>query len=234
MKREFYLQNDKSNKFWTIEGVGMGYITTHGRIGTKGRQARKEFASEKIANTEIERQIASKLKKGYVEGSISSAPQYVKPDWSSMKMSEDVFWRIIGLFNWKKLGDDEAVIEPAVNALSQMTVDDIQRFEDTLSEKLYALDTEACAREIGEGAYQSSEHFSVDYFLYVRCVVVANGLAAFAAVIADPAEMPKDCDFEPLLWVARAAYERKTGGEFEYVPKVSYETFSNKAGWKSA
>jgi predicted DNA-binding WGR domain protein len=230
-KREFSHQDDKSNKFWTIELVGNACVTSHGRIGAKARETRNEYADETVARREFEKLIASKLKKGYVEGALESVPQYVKPDWSSMQMSDDVFWRIIGLLNWKKLGDDDAVIEPAVAALAQMSSDDIRQFEETLSQKLFALDTEAHAREIGEDAYQNGEHFSVDWFLYVRCVVVANGAKAYATALADPTEMPKDGEFEALLSLAPTAYERKTGSEFEYATTVSYETFSNRKGW---
>jgi len=232
VKREFYYQDDKSNKFWTIELSGNTYITTHGRIGAQPRETRKECDNETAAKREIEKQIASKLKKGYVEGSLETVPKYAKPDWSSMKMSDEVFWRIIRLFNWKKLGDDDAVVEPAVAALAQMCSDDILRFEEILSEKLFALDTEPHAREIGENAYQDGEYFSVDLFLYVRGAVVANGPAFYAAVLADPKQMPKDGDFEPVLYVGRTAYERKTGLEFDYIPPVNYETYSNLEGWR--
>lgn len=231
MKREFYYQDDKSNKFWTIEQVGNEYITTHGRVGAKPRETRKQFANHKEAKREAENQITAKLKKGYIEG---LAPEYEKPDWASMSMTEEVFWRIIGLLNWKKLGDDDAVIEPAIKALSLMTTDEIFKFEDILSEKLYALDTELHAREIGEDAYQPDKHFSVDWFLYARCVVVANGPELFEYVINHPAAIPKDCEFEALLYIGPTAYERKTGDEFDHVPALSYETFSNNLGWPNA
>ncbi|MCI0357400.1 MAG: DUF4240 domain-containing protein [Planctomycetaceae bacterium] len=234
MKREFYLQDDKSNKFWTIELSGNTHTTTHGRIGTKGKETRKEFATDELAQRDYDKLVASKIKKGYVEGKIADAPDHAKPDWASMTMSEDVFWRIIGLLNWKKLGDDEAVVRPAVAALSAMTVEDIQRFEDIMAEKLYALDTEAHAREIGEDAYRDGKYFSVDAYLYTRCVVVANGREAFTIILADPKQMPKDCEFEPLLTVAAEAYAKKTGEEFDYSSPVSYETYSNLEGWKEA
>jgi predicted DNA-binding WGR domain protein len=232
MKREFYFQDDKSNKFWTIELLGNAYVVTYGRIGSAERKMRNEFENEEIAEREVENQIASKLKKGYVEGAIASAPEWVKPHWDSMKMSEDVFWRIIRLFDWKKLGDDDGVIEPAIAALSQMSAGMINEFEDILAEKLHSLDTEAHAREVGEYAYGTDEYFSVDLFLYMRCVVVANGPEVYASVLADPTQMPEDCDFEPLLSVARLAYERKTGAEFKHLPPVCYETYSNRKGWK--
>lgn len=232
MKREFYYQNDTSNKFWTIELIGNCYVTTHGRIGTKPRETRKEFSDKAKAESEFNKQIASKLKKGYAEGSIVEATEHVKPDWAGMTMSEDLFWRIIGLLNWKKIGDDEAVIKPVIRVLSEMSVEDIFRFEDILSNKLYALDTEAHAREIGQDSYKPDKHFSVDAFLYVRACVVANGKDIFESALADPTLMPKDADFEPILYMASEAYELKTGRKFEYNSPVDYETFSNKAGWQ--
>lgn len=43
MKREFYYQDDRSNKFWTIERLGKSLVTAHGRIGSKGREPRRQF-----------------------------------------------------------------------------------------------------------------------------------------------------------------------------------------------
>ena len=232
MKREFFYQDDRSNKFWTIELVGTGYVTTHGRVGSTGRETRKQFDSEDKARRECEKQITAKLKKGYTEG---APPAYQPPDWTSMSMSEDVFWRIIGLFNWKKLGDDDAVIGPAVRALSQMSEDDIRQFEEILAEKLYALDTLAHASEIGEDSYQPGKYFSVDEFLYTRACVVANGPKFYEQVLANPTAMPEDAEFEALLSVGRMAWERRTGDdEFDHATDVCYETYSNRAGWADA
>jgi predicted DNA-binding WGR domain protein len=233
VKREFYYQDDKSNKFWTIELVRAACVTTHGRIGAKPRETQREFPDEEAARREFDKQVAAKVKKGYVEGAINAAPANAKPDWSAMTMSDDVFWQVIRLLNWRKSGDDNAVIEPAVAALAKMDVVAIERFEDILAEKLYALDTEAHAREIGEYAYEPDTGFSVDWFLYERCVVVANGRDLYESVLADPSKMPKDMEFESLLSVARSAYERKTGKELDYATSLSYETFSNREGWSS-
>ena len=43
--------------------------------------------------------------------------------------------------------------------------------------------------------------------------------------------MPKGFTFEALLYLAAIAYQQKTGERWEYLPKVSYETFSNREGW---
>lgn len=231
MRREFYVQDDQSNKFWTIEVIGTTCLTTHGRIGSKPRETRKEFSTEDAAQREFAKQVAAKVKKGYIEGALAAVPKYVRPEWSTMTMSDDVFWRLLRQLNWKKLGDDEAVIEPAVAALAQMDVADIEQFENILAAKLYALDTEGHAREIGEEAFAPGKHFSVDWFLYERCAVVANGREFYESVLANPVEMPKDMEFEAILSVVPSAYERKTGKEFDHVTPLSYETFSNAAGW---
>ncbi len=140
---------------------------------------------------------------------------------ASVAMNDSEFWDLIGKFDWKQTGDDEAVCRPVVEAL------------ETLAQKLHALDTEAHAREIGDEAYTGSdEHFSVDWFLYVRCCVVANGKRMFDTVLKDPKRMLKDKEFEALLQVAAEAYQKMTGQDFDFTPSVSYETFSNKAGWQ--
>ncbi|MBI3946064.1 MAG: DUF4240 domain-containing protein [Armatimonadetes bacterium] len=234
MRREFCYQDDRSNKFWTIEREGTTVLTTWGRIGARAREARKEYPSEDDAQRAHDRLVAAKLREGYVERAIADVPARARADWAAVTMSEEVFWRIIRLFNWKKSGDDDSVIEPAVVALAQMGSESIKRFQDILTEKLHALDTEAHARQIGEGAYGSEEHFSVDWFLYVRCCVVANGREFYDRVLADPSQMPEEREFEALLYVAPTAYERKTGLDFDHDAPLSYETFSNRAGWAGA
>lgn len=148
-------------------------------------------------------------------------------------MDEMEFWRIIALFNWKRTGNDDAVLKPAVKELAKHSIEEISAFEEILSQKLYALDTMAHARNIGEDSYvDDSEHFSVDAFLYARCCVVANGKAFYEGVLSEPTQFPHDIEFEALLGLADAAYEAKTGNESDgFQTSVSYETFSNRAGW---
>jgi hypothetical protein len=150
------------------------------------------------------------------------------------QMSEEAFWKVISLLNWKKAGDDDKVLAPAVAALAKMTEMDIETFADILAEKLYALDTREHARhaEADADPDDGDTYISADGFLYSRCVVVANGRAFFEEVLADPTQMPKDMEFESLLYLARTAYEKKTGREFDHDTPLSFESFSNADGWK--
>lgn len=233
MKREFYYQDDRSNKFWTIELVGEIVITTNGRFGATPRETRHGYDNNEKAIKAAEREINSKLQKGYVEGALATAPKYQKPDWATMEMNEDVFWRLIALFNWKHTGDDDAVIARTVNALKSMGIEQILKFEELLAQKLYALDTKTHAMSIGDDAYVDTEqYFSPDGFLYARCCVIANGKAVYEKVLNNPDEFPKNMEFEAILYIASTAYEEKTGNEYAgFNTSVSYETFSNHAGW---
>src|SRR6185436_20197937 len=149
-------------------------------------------------------------------------------------MTEQQFWKLIGLLDWKKQGNDNAVVRPLVKALAELSEKEIFAFDDWLAEKLHALDTEAHARNVGEYSYEGpDEFFSVDSFLYSRCVVVVNGKQFFGQVLAKPKWFPKDMEFESILYVASTAYEKKTGKEYPHSPATSYETFSNKKGWRS-
>ncbi len=154
------------------------------------------------------------------------------PSSANGKFSDADFWETIELLDWDHTGEDEAVIEPAVEALLKRSEKDIIAFADILSEKLHRLDGEVFAKEIGEDAYKGPEHrFSRNWFLRVRCCVVANGNEFFQEVIADPQHMPKDLEFEAILRIATKAYERKTGRKLPLRTKYNYETFGNKHGW---
>ncbi len=230
MHREFYFQSDNSNKVWSVTVKGSDCTTSWGKAGAALRSKTKVANTPDEAAKLAEKLIKEKLNEGYLEG---QPPAYVAPDWSTMEMNEEVFWRVIGLLNWKKLGDDDAVCAPAVKALSQMTNDSLLNFVKILTEKLFLLDTEAHAREIGQCAYIDEEnHFSVDLFLYARCCVVANGKEFFEAVLNDPKEFPKDMDFEALLSLGYFVEEKINDDELFYSDKSSYETFSNREGWK--
>ncbi len=142
--------------------------------------------------------------------------------------SEEQFWQLIDLFDWKQK-KRAAIIQPAVDALSKMPVSAIYLFEDSLSEKLFNIDTKQHA-----AAYmkqQTDDYFSVDDFLYVRCAVVAEGKSYYENIAENPSALQADIDFEHILSIAAEAYNRKTGRAFEYSPLYNYETKSNIAKW---
>lgn len=113
MRRLFINQSGDSNKFWSIDQAGNSYSVTWGKIGTEGRTNDKTFLSVDDCSKEVEKLVKEKLSKGYHEVSdLENIPD--KPIQEYKPMDEHVFWEIISSFNWKKLGDDEAVVRPAV------------------------------------------------------------------------------------------------------------------------
>jgi hypothetical protein len=150
-------------------------------------------------------------------------------------MNEDTFWAIIVLFDWDKTGDDDAVLAPAIDALASMDREAIYKFQDILSEKLYALDTRVHCKACYAGELDpdnGDDYFSADDFLYQRCVVVANGPDFYRSVLEDPTQMPQGLEFEALLSLPLLAYEQKTGESYDHVSPVSYESFQNSIGWQ--
>jgi hypothetical protein len=148
-------------------------------------------------------------------------------------LSEPAFWELIDLLDWKHLGNDDAVVEPLVQALGQAPLRHIYDFKDILSQKLYLIDTVEHARQIGQRAFrEDAEDFSADGFLFARCCAVANGKEQYEAIRQNPALIPKDLEFAPLLRIANEAHRRSQGTVLKYVSAYSVETFSNHKGWK--
>jgi hypothetical protein len=153
-----------------------------------------------------------------------------KPDESALP--EDAFWSIIARLDWTREGDDEAILEPAIQHLSSLSEAANIAFDDFLSEKLYRLDGQPYAENAGENAYRGPDKpFSADDFLYARCYVVAQGEDFYHQVLENPEQMPEDKTFESLLDLAPKAYRRKTGQSMDHVPAYPIETFSNAEGW---
>jgi len=149
-------------------------------------------------------------------------------------MTEAEFWSVVALFDWNETGDDAAVLQPAHDALTRLPPGEIVAFDDILSEKLHALDTRAHCKACYEGELDpdnGDDYISADDFLYNRCVVVANGREVYESVLADPSKMPREMEFEAILYLATGAFEAKTGATYEHVTPVDHESFQNAAGW---
>ena len=65
--RRFEFVDSTSNKFWEAEVEGKTLNVTFGKIGTKGQNKPKDFATPEKAKAEMEKLIKEKTGKGYVE-----------------------------------------------------------------------------------------------------------------------------------------------------------------------
>ena len=66
-KRRFELVDGKSDKFWEIEVQENSVTVQFGRNGTTGQSSVKDFDDAAKAEKHVEKMIAEKLGKGYVE-----------------------------------------------------------------------------------------------------------------------------------------------------------------------
>ena len=67
MKRRFEFIDGSSAKFYEVAVSGNEVSVTFGRIGTGGQTQTKQFANPIEAQQHAEKQIAQKLRKGYLE-----------------------------------------------------------------------------------------------------------------------------------------------------------------------
>lgn len=144
---------------------------------------------------------------------------------------EDWFWSVIAQLDWSKTGNDMAIVEPVLAYLATQSNERIFLFQDILSQKLYLLDGQKYAKNIGKNAYGTAAYFSGDEFLYIRCAVVANGKKTFESILKKPAKILKDKSFKPLLYLAEDAYFLKNKNTLNRLPAYNYETFFNIDGW---
>lgn len=144
-------------------------------------------------------------------------------------MGDDQFWNLLTLLAWRG-PDDDAIVAPLIDELAALPEDQIAGFQRSLCDKLHNLDQEIFARHLGAYSF-GTEGFSPDHFLDVRCAVVANGRQFYESVLKDPSRMPKDREFEPLLYVAETAFRKKTGQQPVFLTVKPADTFSNRQGW---
>jgi hypothetical protein len=153
--------------------------------------------------------------------------QVIEETLESQQQQIGQYWAIIDALDWDKEGDDDVVMAPAIQLLSEQEEHVILDFYDWFARQLYRLDGEAYA----DASVEEGEHFSSDLFLYARCAVLANGRTYYERVKANPADFPKDLFFEFLLRLPDLAYKRKTGTELPRPSKYIYETGFNRDGW---
>lgn len=142
-------------------------------------------------------------------------------------MDDAEFWGLICLLDGGQHKPLKKNVGILIKELSERTVETIFAFEETLSYKLFLLDTPTHAHQTTE----ADSYFSPDQFLYARCAVMARGQAYFERILANPSMLDLDLEFEELLSVTTKAYKRKTKDNFSYTSTYDYETFSNKQAW---
>jgi predicted DNA-binding WGR domain protein len=71
--RRFEYVGGTSEKFWEVEREGTEVTVRFGRLGTNGQTQTKDLGTEAAATAHLERLVADKVKKGYVEGVASAA-----------------------------------------------------------------------------------------------------------------------------------------------------------------
>ena len=146
-------------------------------------------------------------------------------------LDEGYFWELIDMIDWNQETDTK-ILSPLLDRLVSLSPENICQFKEILSEKLFRLDTKEHARYIGDDSYaEKSSSFSPDIFLFTRALVVAKGKDFYSRVLFNPKLMPKNSDFEAILYLPAEAYKIKTGKQMNYVPKYIPETFSNSKGW---
>ena len=148
-------------------------------------------------------------------------------------MSEkyDFFWTTMELCDWTKEGDDDKVLKPVIKYLAEQSDHIIFEFDDLMAELLYHLDTEKLAEQCEKADSQMCD----DTFLYSRCVALINGPAYYEKVKQGKEENVWNMEFESLLYVPQKAWALKhqsSVDEYPHISPLSYETGSNKDGWR--
>jgi len=147
-------------------------------------------------------------------------------------IKDKTFWEILEMLDWEHEGNDEDVIEPVVNYLSQQSDDFIFSFDEKIAEYLYAIDGRKWAEQC-QKAWNGV--FSDDGFLYCRCVAIVNGEDTYNSILAGKGELNGDLEFESILYTPHAAWARKhkcEESDYPYLTTTSYETGSNNNLWK--
>lgn len=146
-------------------------------------------------------------------------------------MDEKMFWDILKNLDWEHEGDDDLVLEPVIDRLSQLSDDEIFSFDDIMAKLLYAIDGQSWAKDIAD----DSGYFSDDMFLYNRCVAIVNGEEYYNDIKLKKQKLDGDLEFEAMLYVPGTAWAKKHGMDYDNYPhttEYSYETGSNEIQWK--
>ncbi|RPD49687.1 DUF4240 domain-containing protein [Hymenobacter sediminis] len=131
-------------------------------------------------------------------------------------MDKTAFWQIVESAKVEARGNQQVQEQALISSLEKLDLEQIIEFECFLREYLIEADhyNIIAAQKIIDG------YVSDDPYLYFRCWLIGQGEAIFsdalrnpdslASIIEDPYQ-----DFEPLLYVATIAFEKRTGRKEE-------------------
>ncbi len=103
--RRFEFVEGTSAKFWMADAEGATFVVVFGRLGTAGQRKEKPFPSAELAEKELARKIAEKLREGYHEvssegvaavpagskGAAAAAPKMeLPPRWKMRDVTADM------------------------------------------------------------------------------------------------------------------------------------------------
>lgn len=146
-------------------------------------------------------------------------------------MDRTQFFKIImDICDWDAMGNDDKVLSPLVEYLSQQSDETIFAFDEIMAELLFELDTKKNFKK----ARRYYDH-SDDSFLYSRCCALTNGEGYYEKVKAGKVSDLWQMEFEAILGVPMCAWGKKHGHDsidYPYLTTKSCETGSNIHGWK--
>lgn len=130
-------------------------------------------------------------------------------------INTEQFWSLIDKAVEISHGDNELKERFLTNELTKLSLEEIKNFEVAFRKSVINADDfkVMAAEKIIEG------YVSDDSYLYFRCWLIGQGKKVFEETLKNPdflakvVEKGESTDFESLMYVATAAYSRKTGKE---------------------
>lgn len=154
-------------------------------------------------------------------------PKFIEHTIKNKRLNKTNFFYLIEKQDFSRPYNEDAVVRPIIEYLSECDDIVIFAFDDKLSELLFELDTKKIA--------DNMKGFTSDNFLYARCLAVINGGKFYNDVLDGKISLDSEELFECILYVAQDAWAekyKKDVEEYPHTPKKNYETYSNKKGWE--
>ncbi len=123
---------------------------------------------------------------------------------------EKEFWHIIELFDWRFVGNDEEVMQKAVEYLSKKPEESIELFERKLRDKLNVL--ENCFRYEKVGDLDTDVNALLQNelkYLHIRSAILATGKKYYESVLNNPLKIKENVEFKTLKVICNMALSMK-------------------------